>query len=84
MADKSTSSANSDKSATDETEQAGWAWPEIVGVQMNNVKTLGEISRVFARTAQKLASQQIAFMKANAEAMQNAASTYGGAGGGSQ
>ncbi|NOX96409.1 MAG: hypothetical protein GXP04_15350, partial [Alphaproteobacteria bacterium] len=78
MTDKSTSSANSDKPATDETEQTGWAWTDIVGVQMNNVKTLGEVSRVFSRTAQELGSQQTTFMKANAEAMQNVTSTYGG------
>ncbi|NOX83177.1 MAG: hypothetical protein GXP06_09375, partial [Alphaproteobacteria bacterium] len=31
------------------------------------------------RTAQELGSQQTTFMKANAEAMQNVTSTYGGA-----
>jgi len=64
--------------APEKSDQLGWAWTDIVGVQMNNAKTLGEVSRVFARTAQELGSEQTTFMKANAEAMQNAASTYGG------
>ncbi len=65
--------------APEESNKFGWAWPDLAGAQMDNVKTLGEISRAFARTAQELASQQTTFMKANAEAMQNAASTYGAA-----
>ncbi|VAV89822.1 hypothetical protein MNBD_ALPHA05-192 [hydrothermal vent metagenome] len=43
---------------------------------MNNVKTLNDISQIFVHTVQELASQQTAFMEANVEAMQNAASAY--------
>ena len=32
--------------APEKSDQLGWAWTDIVGVQMNNAKTLGEVSRV--------------------------------------
>ncbi len=76
MANKPTSNATTTKPGADKTEQPGRAWPDLAGAQMNSVKTLNDISQVFVRTAQELASQQTAFMKANAEALQNAASAY--------
>ncbi len=82
MTDKRTSTATTAKAGTakgnisETPEPPGWAWPDVAGAQMNRVKTLNDISRVFVRTAQELASQQTAFLKANVEAMQNAVSAY--------
>jgi hypothetical protein len=82
MTDKRTSTATTAKTGTaksnmpEPTEPPGWAWPDVAGAQMNSVKTLNDISRVFVHTAQELASQQTEFLKANVEAMQNAASAY--------
>jgi hypothetical protein len=82
MTDKRTSTATAAKAGAAKTstargaEQPGWAWPDIAGAQMNSVKALSDITQVFARTAQDLASQQTAFMQASVEKMQDAASVY--------
>ncbi len=82
MTDKRTSTATTAKvgaaksNMSETPETPDWAWPDVAGAQLNSVKALNDISRVFVRTAQELASQQTAFMKANSEAMQNAASAY--------
>ncbi len=79
MTDKRTSTATArtaKRNISETPEPPAWAWPDVAGAQMNNVKTINDISRVFVRTAQELVSQQTVFLRAHAEAMQNAASAY--------
>ncbi len=84
MTDKQTSKVTAAKpgakkaNAPVESEQPAWpSFAGAAGAQMDGVKALGEVSALLAKMAQDLGAQQTAFMKANAETIQNAAAAYG-------
>lgn len=82
-ASKATASSSNAKSvANDAADNSAWMAPEftapdlaaVVRMQMEGAKAMGEVSSMLAKTAQDLASRQVAFVKSTMETIQKAAS----------